>query len=161
MVWLQENAFKTQKWLLDENILANIDESGYTNRILRLQNRQLYALLSTSKLERMIDAEILDDKTYTALEMIRNLRSGIFSEANYTRNVDVFRRGLQKSLIDRMGSLLNSKESKSADINSIIRGELEALNFQLSIATNRSVNRMTKYHYRDCLSKIKNVLNPK
>lgn len=161
MIWLQENAFKTQNWLLDKTILANIDESGYTSRMLSLQGRQLFSLLSTSKLERMIDAEVLDNKTYTALNMISDLRKGIFSETNYTKNVAVFRRGLQKLMIDRMSVLLNSESRKNADINSIIRGELEALNFQLTIAKNRSVNRITKYHYRDCMAKIKTALNPK
>ena len=160
MNWLQENAFKTQEWLLDEKILANIDESGYTNRILRLQNRQLNGLLNNAKLERMIDASVIDPTTYETIDMIRDLRNGIFIEANYTRNVDVFRRNLQKSFIDRMSMLLNSKNAQHADINSIVRGELESLNFQLTIAKNRRVNRITKYHYRNCIAKIKEALNP-
>lgn len=161
MIWLQQNAFKTQKWLLDNTILANIDESGYSTRILRLQNRQLNTLLSTSRLGRMIDAEIIEPTTYSALDMIRDLRTGIFSEANYIKNVDVFRRNLQKSMIDRMGIVLNSKDAKNSDISSIMRGELEGLNFQLTMAKNRSVNRITKYHYRDCLAKIKEILDTK
>ena len=161
MSWLQENAFKTQDWLLDNSILANIDESGYTNRMLRLQNRQLATLLSTSRLERMIDASVIEPNSYEVIDMVRDLRNGIFSEANYTRNVDVFRRNLQKAFIDRMASIMNSKSPKHADINSIVRGELESLNFQLTIAKNRRVNRMTKYHYRDCLAKIKQILDPK
>jgi hypothetical protein len=161
MVWLQENAFKTQNWLLDKTILSNIDESGYSARMLRLQNRQLYSLLSSSRLERMIDTEIIHPDTYSALEMVRDLRTGIFSEANYIKNVAIFRRNLQKSLIARMAMLLNSKEGKNSDISSIIRGEFQALYFQLTIAQNRRVNRITKYHYRDCLAEIKNILNPK
>lgn len=161
MVWLQKNAFKTQSWLLDSKILANINESGYTSRMLSLQNRQLNSLLNTSKLRMMIDSEIIDSKTYTALDMIRDLRTGIFSEANYIKNTDVFRRNLQKSLIDRLGVLLIAKESKNSDITSIIRGELEGLNFQLTLAKGRKVNRITKYHYRDCLAKIKQILDPK
>jgi len=160
MVWLQENAFQTQEWLLDDKILANIDESGYTNRMLRLQNRQLNGLLNKSKLERMIDASIIEPTTYQAIDMIRDLRNGIFKEANYTKNVDVFRRNLQKSFIDRMSYLLNSKNAQHADINSIVRGELESLNFQLTLAKNRKVNRITRYHYRDCIAKIKEALNP-
>ena len=161
MAWLQKNAFKTQNWLLDKTILANIDESGFTSRISFYQNRQLYTLLNQSRLKRMINAEVIQDNNYSTLDMIRDLRSGIFSEANYTRNIDVFRRNLQKSMIDRMGMLLNSKDTKNSDISSIVRGELESLNFQLTIAKNRKVNRITKYHYRDCLAKIKQILNPK
>ena len=161
MVWLHKNAFETQDWLINPEILANINENGYTERILSLQNRQLYTLLNPNKLEMMIDAEVIDSKTYTALDMIRDLRTGIFSETNYTKNVDVFRRNLQKSMINRMGILLNSKDNQNSDISSIVRGELEALNFQLTVAKNRGVNRITKYHYRDCLANIKEILNPK
>ena len=161
MVWLHKNAFETQDWLINPEILANINENGYTERILSLQNRQLYTLLNPNKLEMMIDAEVIDSKTYTALDMIRDLRTGIFSETNYTKNVDIFRRNLQKSMINRMGILLNSKDNQNSDISSIVRGELEALNFQLTVAKNRGVNRITKYHYRDCLANIKEILNPK
>jgi hypothetical protein len=161
MVWLHKNAFETQDWLLNLEILANINENGYTERILGLQNRQLHTLLNPNKLEMMIDAEIIDANNYSALDMIRDLRTGIFSETNYTKNVDVFRRNLQKSMISRMGMLLNSKDTQNSDISSIARGELEALNFQLTVAKNRGVNRITKYHYRDCLANIKEILDPK
>lgn len=161
MVWLQQNVFRTQHWLLDKSILSNIDESGYSDRILNLQNKQLYSLLNASKLERMIDAEIRTSDTYNVLEMIRDLRNGIFSEVKYIKNVDVFRRNLQKSMIARMGVLFNSKNIKNSDINSIIRGELETLKYQLTNGKNSTANRITKYHYQDCLANIKEILNPK
>jgi hypothetical protein len=109
----------------------------------------------------MIDAELIKDDYYPASDMIREVRTGIFIEANYVRNVAVFRRNLQKSFIDRLGVLLVSKGAKNTDISSIIRGELAMLNFQLTIAKNRSVNRITKYHYKDCLATIKEILDPK
>ncbi len=161
LIWLQKNTFKTQTWLLDKNILANFKESGYTDLMLRLQNRQLYSLLNANRLKRMIDAEVIQDNFYAISDMIRDLRTGLFYEANYLKNVDVFRRNLQKSFIDRLAVLFNSKETKNTDINSIIRGELEIMNFQLTIAKGRRINRITKYHYRDCLAKIKEILYPK
>ena len=129
--------------------------------MLRLQNRQLYSLLNANRLKRMIDAEVIQDDFYAISDMIRDLRTGLFYEANYLKNVDVFRRNLQKSFIDRLAVLFNSKETKNTDINSIIRGELEIMNFQLTIAKGRRINRITKYHYRDCLAKIKEILYPK
>jgi len=35
------------------------------------------------------------------------------------------------------------------------------INFQLTIAKNRDVKRMTKYHYRDCIAAVQELLNPK
>jgi hypothetical protein len=159
--WLQKNAFETQDWLLNKNILTKFKEDGYTDLMLNLQNRQLNSILNSSTLKRMIDAEVIQDEYYAASDMIRDLRTGIFTEANYVKNVDLFRRNLQKSFIDRLGVLLVSKETKNTDITSIIRGELEMMNFQLTIAKNRRINRITKYHYRDCLVTIKEILDPK
>jgi hypothetical protein len=161
LIWLQKNAFETQTWLLDKNILANFKEGGYTDLMLRLQNRQLYSLLNVNRLKRMIDAEVTQDDFYAISDMIRDLRTGLFYEANYLKNVDLFRRNLQKSFIDRLATLFNNKETKNSDINSIIRGELAMMNFQLTIAKGRRINRITKYHYRDCLAKIKEILYPK
>ena len=161
LIWLQKNAFETQTWLLDKNILANFKEDGYTELMLRLQNRQLYSILNANRLKRMIDAEVTQDDFYAISDMIRDLRTGLFYEANYLKNVDLFRRNLQKSFIDRLATLFNNKETKNSDINSIIRGELEIMNFQLTIAKGKRINRITKYHYRDCLAKIKEILYPK
>ncbi|WP_298780850.1 zinc-dependent metalloprotease [uncultured Polaribacter sp.] len=159
--WLQENAFKTQEWLVDKNILANTDEAGYTDRILRLQNRHLYTILNTTRLKRMIDLELIQDNYYSVAEMVRDLRKGIFNEVSYIKNVDVFRRNLQKSYIDRLEKLMNDKNSQNSDIQSIARAELQSLNSLLTIAKDRRTNLITKYHYRDCLAKIKRILQPK
>ena len=60
-----------------------------------------------------------------------------------------------------MGMLLNSTDSKNSDITSIVKGELANLKFQLTIAKDKRVNKITRYHYADCLSTIKEILNPK
>jgi hypothetical protein len=161
MNWVLENVFTTQKWLLDKNILLNIEESGYTDTMLRYQNRQLDGLLSANKMERMINAEVTQTNIYSAYDMISDLRKGLFSEANSASNIDVFRRNLQQSFITRIGNLLNNNKVMNSDIHAISRGELEALKYQINSASKRATNRITKYHYKDCLAKINDILNPK
>jgi hypothetical protein len=161
MNWVLENVFTTQKWLLDKNILLNIEESGYTDTMLRYQNRQLYGLLSANKMERMINTEVTQTNIYSASDMISDLRKGLFSEANSASNIDVFRRNLQQSFISRIGSLLNNNKVMNSDIHAISRGELEALKYQINNTSKRTTNRITKYHYKDCLAKINDILNPK
>jgi hypothetical protein len=161
MNWLQKNVFATQKWLMPKNILKNIRHTGYTQRMLALQNRQLYSLLSAPRLARMMNAEATESNYYAAVDMVRDLRKGIFSEATSQRNVDVFRRNLQKSFIERMETLMSTKNVQNSDLFSIIRGELRILKSQLNTAGNRAVNRITKYHYKDCVARINDILNPK
>ncbi|MCH3885751.1 zinc-dependent metalloprotease [Tenacibaculum aquimarinum] len=159
--WLLNNTFTTQNWLLDKNILANTNHTGYVERMGRYQNRHLSSLLNEARLERMINSEVTSYDFYAASEMVKDIRKGIFSEANSTQNVTVYRRNLQKSLIDRLGVLLNSKNAKNSDISSIARGELTALKYQVTTASKRAVNSITKYHYKDCLAKINSILDPK
>tara|TARA_B110000090_G_scaffold168525_1_gene187460 strand:- start:1270 stop:3714 length:2445 start_codon:yes stop_codon:yes gene_type:complete len=159
--WLLKNTFDTQEWLLDKNILNKIDETGYSDRILRYQNRHLYTLLNVKTLKRMIDAEVIQFEFYPASDMVKTLRRGIFSETKVVKNVDLFRRNLQKSFIDRMGILMSDSVIKNTDISSIVRGELVALKYAVSIASKRAISTMTKYHYRDCIHKIEAILNPK
>ena len=159
--WLLKNTFDTQEWLLDKNILNKIDETGYSDRILRYQNRHLYTLLNVKTLKRMIDAEVIQFEFYPASDMVKTLRRGIFSETKVVKNVDLFRRNLQKSFIDRMGILMSDSVIKNTDISSIVRGELVALKYAVSIASKRAISTMTKYHYRDCIHKIEAILNQK
>ncbi|MBL4605667.1 MAG: zinc-dependent metalloprotease, partial [Flavobacteriaceae bacterium] len=161
MKWLQKNVFATQKWLMSDEILKNTNHSGYTQRMLGLQNRQLYSILNASRLERMINAEVTQKDFYSPTEMVRDLRRGLFSETTATKNVDVFRRNLQKSFIERMRTLMNSKGAQNSDLQSIVRGELRILKSLLTTASNRAVNRISKYHYKDCVVRINTILNPK
>ena len=159
--WLHKNVFETQNWLLDKNILNKINEAGYTESMSRYQNRFLRTLLNARTLKRMIDAEIIQDNNYAAVDMIGDLRKGVFSEATTTKNVDVYRRNLQKSFISNLNSLMNDSSVKNTDISSIVRGELTTLKYQLNSASKRAVNKITKYHYKDVVVMINNILDPK
>jgi hypothetical protein len=161
MNWLQKNAFATQKWIMPNEILENISPSGYSERMSRIQNRHLFGILSAARLQRMINTEVTQKEFYAPTDMVRDLRRGIFSETNATKNVDVFRRNLQKSFIERMRTLMTSKNIQNSDLFSIIRGELTTLKSVLRTASARPVNRITKYHYRDCIARIDDILDPK
>lgn len=145
--------------MLDKSILAYIYPSEHTERVLKYQNRQLNSLLSDSKLERMVNAEVYTNETYSPSQMINDLRQGIFSEITRKVSVDVYRRNLQKAFIIKLGELLNSQTINS-DVNAIARGELNILKYQLSTASS-SLNTITKYHYKDCKATIEHLLNPK
>jgi hypothetical protein len=171
MQWLHKNAFETPTWLLDKSMLQNINYAGYTDRLRRLQSRYLNGLLSFERLGRLIDHESIDATNYSVLTMMQDLRKGIWSEVNLTKNVDVYRRNLQRGYIDRMAYLmteeLDPRQSRQyfnvsqSDIRALVRGELNTLKRQAAAAGNRGVNTVTKYHYRDCVKRINQILDPK
>jgi hypothetical protein len=161
MAWLQKNVFETQYWLLDKNILNKIGEAGYADMMTKYQNRFLRTLLNTKTLKRMIDAAIIQEDNYTTVDMISDLSNGIFSEAKTTKSVDLHRRNLQKSFISNMANLMKNAATKNTDISSIVRGELTTLKYNLNLASKRTVNKITKYHYKDAIVLINNTLDPK
>ncbi len=171
MRWLQDNAFATPDWLIEKSLLQNIDHAGYTESLRRWQARFVNNLLSFERLGRLIDHHALDSANYSALSMLEDLRKGVFSEVNVTKNVGVFRRNLQRAYVERMIYLMtedldqdrssNYFNVNQSDIRALVRGELNSLQGQVKNAANRQVDTETKYHYRDIAERIKLVLNPR
>jgi hypothetical protein len=171
MQWLHKNAFATPTWLVDKDILKNINHAGYTDRIRRLQSRHLNNLLNFERLGRLIDHKMIDAKNYSALDMLKDIRLGLWSEAKNSSNVSVFRRNLQRVYLDRMAYLmtkeLDPRRSRQyfnvnqSDVRAIVRGELNQLKRVLNTAKRASINTDTKYHYNDCIERINTILDPK
>ena len=171
MAWVHDNAFETPTWLLDKTMLQNTDYAGYTERLRRYQNSYISRLLSFERLGVLIDHEAIDPTNYSALTMLQDLRKGIWSEAKVTKNVDVYRRNLQRSYLDRMEFLMTEELKREtsrkyydvvqSDVRALVRGELNTLKRQIASAAARQVNTVTKYHYRDCVKRIENILDPK
>lgn len=177
MVWLQENIFSTPSWLIDKEILHNIDHAGYFEEVRRVQARHLDNLLSFDRMGRLMDAETTEVDYYSALEMLRDLRTGIWSEVRRGTNVDIYRRNLQRSYLDRMGYLMTDEgpsrrnndsdyertlvfDVSTSDVRTLVRGELKTLRFRLQAARNSAVNTITRYHYEDAIARIDQLLEP-
>lgn len=171
MAWLQENAFTTPTWMVNFNILRNIDHAGYTETYRNAQARHLNGILDFEVLGRLIDGTAISKDNYSALEMLQDMRKGIWKELNSNQTVDVYRRNLQRAYLDRMAFLM-TEELKSgrgvsyfnvnqSDIRALVRGELNSLKSQLNSRKNTAGNTETKYHYQDALKRIELILDPK
>ena len=169
--WLHQNAFETPTWLLDQNILKNINYAGYTDRLRSLQSRHLNTILDFERLGRLIDHKAIDANNYSALDMLRDVRKGIWSETKTASNVSVFRRNLQRVYLDRMIYLMteniDAQRSRQyfnvnqSDVRALVRGELNQLKLVLKSASKAALNTETVYHYRDCIERINNLFDPK
>ncbi|UQD57731.1 zinc-dependent metalloprotease [Flavobacterium sp. K5-23] len=171
MLWLQNNAFNSPTWLVNVSTLKNIDYTGYTERFRNLQVRHLNNVLSFGRIGRLMDAEIMGTSNYKALDLLRDMRKGIWKEATLVSNVSIYRRNLQRAYIERMNFLMNEeiKSEKSegyynvsqSDVRALVRGELNVLKGSLFTAKNTAINIETKYHYEDSIKRIELILNPK
>ncbi|RAJ07967.1 zinc-dependent metalloprotease [Arenibacter echinorum] len=178
LLFVQEQLFQTPEWLIVPNIFNKIEYSGSVERIRSLQVRTLENILSLGKLARMIENQTLNGaEAYSLLEMMGDLRKGLWSETRNGNKIDTYRRNLQKAHIERLAYLMTAEnESKKgdsggyqkstpintgqSDIRSVARAELNILRKDLKNAINRTVDPMSKFHLQDAVERIELILNP-
>jgi hypothetical protein len=170
--------FKTPQWLLDPAIFERIEYSGSIERIRGLQERSLKTILNLGKMARMIENETINDyDAYTLRSMIRDLRTGIWSELYSGRKIDTYRRNLQRAHIDRLAYLMTAENqskrrgsdyvkstavnTSQSDIRAIVRAELKTLKNLINSSISKTVNSMNKIHLRDAVERINLILDPK
>lgn len=158
-----ENAFSTPEWLLDTNILRNIEHAGAIARIQSLQGRQLQTVMNSARFLRMIEDESFrGSDAYTMSELLAEIRNGIWSELSSGDVIDVYRRNLQRTHVNHIHELMNSSDDSvhGSDIKALLRDELHSLKQQVDRAVNRSNDRLTIIHLRDIQSRIEQILEP-
>lgn len=178
--FLIDQAFKTPQWMVRKDILGKIEADGMVNRIRASQVRVLNQLLDFSRLARLIENETLNnDKAYKIVDMCKDLRNGIWTEAKTGKKTDTYRRNLQRAHVEQLERLLTKEQRpirnsalrnfmgysrvdvSQSDIRPIARGELGQIKNMARRAATMSTDTMTKYHYQDIAARVEAILNPK
>ncbi|PYE80773.1 uncharacterized protein DUF5118 [Winogradskyella epiphytica] len=175
MAFIQEHLFETPEWLIDKDIFDRIEFSGSVERVRGMQERTLNNILSLGKMQRLIEAHTFDANAYALTEMMKDLRSGVWSELRTGQSIDTYRRNLQRAHIDRLAYLMTAENqsgrSRSAyvkmtavntsqsDIRAVVRAELTTLRNQLRSARGRDA--MSRIHIADAIERINLILDPK
>ncbi|MFK7845706.1 MAG: zinc-dependent metalloprotease [Rhodothermales bacterium] len=174
LAFLQENVFDTPIWLLDDSILRRIEPAGAVDRIRGRQVSILNNLLDPTRMQRLIEAEVVDgENAYTLLEFMEDVKAGLWKELDQTRpEIDTYRRNLQRGYLERMHYLMTEEFSSNfafffgttvdisqSDIRPIVRGLLDDLQRQASAAGRRSRDKMTKFHLEDVVMRIDDLLD--
>ena len=160
--YLVENAFKAPKWALNAEILRRIEPVGVLDRVEASQTRVLNSLLSSARVNRLVEQEAIDGAAaYAPLDFLGTVRQGVFSEIHGTTAapIDAYRRNLQRAYVETLGSRVNGAQAQSDDVRAFFRGELKALDGEL--ASLRIANdRATRLHVEDLRQMIARALDP-
>lgn len=155
--FLSEQLFKTPTWMIDKDILSKTQESGAVEQITALQVRTLNRIFEGDRLLRVIENQTLNGSSAYGLEdLFGDANASIFSSSN----PDTYERNLQRAFVDRLGMLMNEKDSKymRSDIVAIARGTLASIKSSIS---GRSGSNMNGYHFQDLQVRIDKILDPK
>jgi hypothetical protein len=182
--FLNENAFKTQAWLLPTDIVRRVEASGSVQRMVAAQSSLLNSMLQNARLMRMSEYEHeLGAQGYGIMELLRDVRRGIFSELAGGSEIDVYRRSLQRAYVENLATKLNPPppapaaqgggggggggggqpaglDPKLSDINPAVRSELKELDAEIGVAIPRTRG-ITRAHLEDLRFRIEEALKNK
>ena len=177
MNFIQKELFKTPTWMIDKNILNKIEFAGNTNRIRATQSRTLNNILDFGRMARMIENEAINgNQAYSLIEMMSDLKRGIWAELYTHKKIDVYRRNLQLAYLDRINYIMNEDQSSipswargrittvkvgQSDIRTIAVGQLLELRKEIKKSMKKSYDKMSTMHLEMASSKINRILNGK
>ena len=159
--FLNENAFNTPEWLLDIEILNRIEASGAIDQVKSIQTYALNRLLDDSRISRMIEnVQTNGAEAYSPVALMKDLRTGIFSELYRGQKTDAYRRNLQRTYVDIATNYLKNLEAGEnqdlliSDVLPLMRGELSRLRRDINARKNNTSDTLTRYHYSDLIARI-------
>lgn len=162
--FLNKNIFETPTWLIDQKLMdkASVD---YISNISSMQKRTLSRLLNERTILMMIYNETSNgNKAYTSLNLFRDLQPSIWGELSNGKDIDIYKRGLQKSYVESLITLAGLKKSQTttnlSDITSIARGQLADINQKIKSAAAGSTG-VKKYHLLELNAEIDKALSTK
>lgn len=180
--FLQKQLFETPTWIINKDILDKIATPSAADRVTQIQDNVLSALLSGSRLSRLIAGGMRDNNAYRLDEFMDDLKKGIWSELATGKTIDIYRRNLQKSFVERLDDLINPPaqmiqlptggggrndqnvipvDNKKTDLISTAKGILRTLRGEINAAIPKTADKMSKYHLQDMAERVNLVLNPK
>ena len=169
VAFLNQHLFETPYWIINKDILNKIEYAGTTNRIRSMQSSYLNRVLDFGRMARIIENEALNGlNSYSLVEMMSDLKDGIWSELKNNKSIDVYRRNLQKSYISRLGYIMKNEQSSRpgwgdyittikvdvSDIRSVTMGTLLDLKKDLKKAVKRYSDKGIKSHLNYCITMI-------
>jgi hypothetical protein len=179
VAFLNERAFHTPAFLLDQNVLRRTKQSGVVDQISRTQTQLLGALFNDSRMNRLVEQEAMASATapaYRLSDLLGDVRRGLFTELARGGAIEVYRRNLQRNFItlltDKLAPLPPPPPAppfpgfvppapRPDEARAMIRGELRDLDAALATAIPKTADRVTRLHLQDLRFRIDQALHPK
>ncbi|OQP58870.1 zinc-dependent metalloprotease [Niastella populi] len=175
MAFLQQQLFTTPTWLLDYKItgVTGINPAGM---LAGVQVSTVSRLLNPGTLSKLDLFEQTKGKVaYTSIEMINDLKKGIWSELPLHKPIDAQRRMLQKGYVEALISIVAPTRAaapgsmpqggggmaKITDASSLLKGHARSLMAEIKAAASLAPNQATRLHLQDIASRLSDALDNK
>lgn len=176
--WIQSNVFTTPTWVIQKKVTGLTGQTPLST-IGAIQDRALSGLVNVTTINNLIRFEAEEPgNAYTATEMLNDVRKSVFSELSARKPIDIYRRQIQKSLVERLIGFVKPADpqtvslggvtftvttgfTKTGDGISIIKAQLKTLAADIRTASGSYGDAASKSHLLDLQDRIKAALEPK
>lgn len=181
VAFLNKQVFETPRWLLDMDMLNKIGSPSRSGAVRSIQFSTMNQLLSDRVLNtlNMMRQRFGEEKTYSVIDYLADLKSGVWRELKSNEAIDIYRRDVQKNYVSCLIRMkVEAEEGKNAigllfggpmaaetlpfttnsDIGSVIALHLEGLNKEILAAANRAIDKDSKDHLLFVADQIKKSL---
>lgn len=182
VAFLNQQVFKTPTWVMDQNILSRIRPEAGVEALKSLQAQSLGSLMAGDRMVRLMESSAINKANYSVDNLFSDIRKGIFSELGSAAIIDIYRRNLQKVLVDQWANMVlkpgealvrsvpvgitygfstRRVDLNQTDLPSIARGHLTSLKSEIAAAIPRMTDKLSRYHLQDLQNRINQALDPK
>lgn len=173
MKFLSEHLFTTPQWLNNKKIFEKIPYS-FGMEFGNMQLDAINALIGRRRMSQLMNAKYESNvKAYTLEEMFDDLNKSIFAEIYAGKNVDFYRRNLQKIYVYRLMEQAFWKDEANvlapgsyqpffSDMQGVMRFALkEQMSLLKKAAANPGLDKMNRIHAQELHDKIKKAFEAK
>ncbi|MGH0033455.1 MAG: zinc-dependent metalloprotease [Myxococcota bacterium] len=168
--FMVDQVFDTPTWMLDADILGRIEHAGAIERVRARQESFLNNLLDPGRMQRVIEAHVLDPAQYSLAEYMDDIEAGIWSGLAQS---DAYRRNLQRAHVERLEWLLTEEpptppaffggnvtrvDVSQSDIRPLARAQLTDIRADARTARGRTSDRVVRAHLDDIVARIDRIL---
>jgi len=126
--------------------------------ILSIQSQPLWRLYHPLTLSRLVDLEMRYGTTggkFTLAEMFRGIREAVWSEVPSGKNINSFRRNLQRMHLARLTAMVSAPaRGVPEDACTLARADLVSLKRDITSALAKTPDAMSRAHLEECLARI-------
>jgi hypothetical protein len=127
-----------------------------------MQAGALNRVLNVDVMNRLVEQEAISGSgAYTLIEMLDELRGGVWSELAGGDQVDALRRTLQRAYLDRVAVVMQDDAARLTDAPGALRAQLVTLQSEVSAAQGSVGDRATQAHLADVQDRIAAILELK
>ena len=143
--FLVDNAFSTPHALMSQDILDRVEFGGVARRVLQSQNVILNVLLSESKIQRLMDREVMAGQpTYTVSNLVTDVQHGVWTElTSPSPKINLCRRSLQRAYLKMLYPRLVGDSASQSEFRPVALGALRSLQQQVYAAIPKTTDRAT------------------